>query len=121
MSILACKLYEEREEKEDNYLPLLCSVFGQENYDPALNENKAVAELVDDALEQLADSNYLGCLQRYVLEEHFLHGKSREEIGKEFMAHMDTLLNDLINPAIRFLRHPSRARELSRIVRKEVE
>ena len=118
MSLLASKLFEEREEKKANYLPLLCNIYGNDDYDPALNENEAVSAMANDNLCSLAESNPLGGLQMYVLEEYFLHGKSKEEIGKEIADNMDLLLTDLINPALRYLRHPDRAKALHSIVKK---
>lgn len=118
MSKLAVKLFEEREEKKENYLPLLNAVFGMNEYDPALNENPEFAEDVENALYALDQSGAFGLLQRYFVEEYFLQGKAKEEIGKEITAHMDLLLNDLEVSAIRFLRHPERAKPLLPYIRK---
>ena len=48
MSKLAVKLFEEREEKKENYLPLLNAVFGKNEYNPALNENSEFAAEVQE-------------------------------------------------------------------------
>ena len=112
MSKLAVKLFEEREEKKENYLPLLNAMFGKNEYDPALNENLDFAAEVRESLYALDQSGAFGLLQQYFIEEYFLHGKSKEEIGKEIAAHMELLLNDLENISIRFLRHPEQAKPL---------
>ncbi len=118
MSVTAAKLMEKnfdlRQEKKENYLPLLCAIFGNDNYNTDAPE---VAELVQAALDELEESSPLGSLQKYCLEEHFLFGKSKEEICKELCDHVDALFTDLVNPSIRYLRHPSRAKELRRIVK----
>ena len=80
MSKLAVKLFEEREEKKENYLPLINAVFGKNEYDPALNENPEFAAEVQDSLYALDQSSAFGLLQCYFVEEYFLHGKSKEEI-----------------------------------------
>ena len=118
MSKLAVKLFEEREEKKENYLPLLNAVFGKNEYDPALNENSEFAAEVQESLYALDQSGAFGLLQRYFVEEYFLHGKSKEEIGKEIAANMELLLSDLENTAIRFLRHPERAKPLLPYIKK---
>lgn len=117
MSKLAVKLFEERENQNEDYLPLLQAIFGKE-CDPALNENKEFCDAVQDVLCQLNESNPFGALQWYFLEEYFLHSKSKEEIGKEIAAHMDLLLSDLETTAIRFLRHPEQAKPLLAHIKK---
>ena len=122
MSDLAVKLYEESEKNEpvrEDYLPLLCAVFGADEFDPALNDNTDFADEVSDVLMELDDNGPLGLLQRYFVEEYFLHGKSKDEIGKEIAANMELLLKDLERSAIRFLRHPDRSRPLLTYIRKE--
>lgn len=122
MSDLAVKLYEESEKNEpvrEDYLPLLCAVFGADEFDPALNDNTDFADEVSDVLMELDDNGPLGLLQRYFVEEYFLHGKSKDEIGKEIAANMELLLKDLENSAVRFLRHPQRAKPLLPYIRKE--
>lgn len=111
MSKLAVKLFEERENQNKDYLPLLQALFGKE-CDPALNENKEFCDAVQDVLCQLNESNPFGALQWYFVEEYFLHGKSKEEIGKEIAKNMDLLLSDLEAAAIRFLRRPEQASTL---------
>lgn len=124
MSKLAVKLVEERANKEqkvphrDNYLPLLCALFGEKNYDPSLNMNANFQIEVEKALLELYESGTFGMLQHYFVEEYFLQGKSKEAIGKEISEHMDLLLSDLENTAIRFLRHPGRAEPLQAHIKK---
>ena len=124
MSKLAVELFEERENEErnvprmDNYLPLLRALFGEENYDPSLNKNANFQIEVEKALLEMGESNPFGLLQKYFVEEYFLQGKTKEEIGKEITAHMDLLLNDLEVSAIRFLRHPERAKPLQPYIKK---
>lgn len=122
MSDLAVKLYEESEKNEpvrEDYLPLLCAVFGADEFDPALNDNTDFADEVSDVLMELDDNGPFGLLQRYFVEGYFLHGKSKDEIGKEIAANMELLLKDLENNAVRFLRHPERAKPLLTYIRKE--
>lgn len=122
MSKLAVKLFEKREASEpvrENYLPLLCALFGANELDPALNENPDFSEEVSDILPELDDNGPFGLLQRYFVEEHFLHGKSKADIGKEIASNMDLLLQDLENSALRFLRHPRLAKPLLPYIRKE--
>jgi hypothetical protein len=118
MSKLAVKLFEEREEKKENYLPLIQAIFAESEYDSTLNENKEFTTAVQEVLCQLNESNPFGALQRYFVEEYFLHGKSKEEIGKEIAANMELLLSDLENTAIRFLHHPERAKPLQPHIKK---
>lgn len=122
MSDLAVKLYEESEKNEsvrEDYLPLLCAIFGANEFDPALNDNTDFADEVSDVLMELDDNGPFGLLQRYFVEEYFLHGKSKDEIGKEIAANMELLLQDLERSAIRFLRHPDQSRPLLTYIRKE--
>lgn len=122
MSDLAVKLYEESEKNEpvrEDYLPLLCAVFGADEFDPALNQNADFADEVSDVLMELDDNGPFGLLQRYYVEEHFLHGKSKADIGKEIANNMELLLQDLERSAIRFLRHPDQSRPLLTYIRKE--
>ena len=115
MSVLAAKLFEERELKEQkkaDYRSFLNTVLGEGQYDPALNENADFQQDVQETLMDLCESNPLGGLQWYVMEEHFIHGKSKEEIGKEIADNMDLLLQDLINSSARFIRHPKYSRVL---------
>lgn len=118
MSKLAVKLVAERANKErkvphmDNYLPLLCALFGEGTYDPSLNKNANFQIEVEKALLELGESGTFGMLQHYFVEEYFLRGKPKEEIGKEIAAHMDLLLSDLETAAIRFLRRPEQANVL---------
>ncbi len=124
MSKLAVKLVEERANKEqkvphmDNYLPLLCALFGEGTYDPSLNKNANFQIEVEKALLELGESGAFGMLQHYFVEEYFLQGKTKEAIGKEIAEHMDLLLSDLENTAIRFLRHPERAKPLLPYIKK---
>ena len=122
MSDLAVKLYEESEKNEpvrEDYLPLLCAVFGADEFDPALNDNTDFADEVSDVLMELDDNGPFGLLQRYYVEEHFLHGKSKADIGKEIANNMELLLQDLERSAIRFLRHPDLSRPLLTYIRKK--
>ena len=122
MSDLAVKLYEESEKNEpvrEDYLPLLRAIFGAKEFDPALNDNTDFADEVSDVLMELDDNGPFGLLQRYFVEEYFLHGKSKDEIGKEIAANMELLLQDLERSAIRFLRHPNQSRPLLTYIRKE--
>ena len=127
MSMLAVKLVEERANKKqnvyrmDNYLPLLCALFGEGTYDPSLNKNANFQMEVEKALLDLGESGTFGMLQYYFIEEYFLQGKSKKEIGKEITKHMDLLLSDLETTAIRFLRHPARSKVLAQYVKKEDE
>lgn len=118
MSKLAVKLFEEREEKKENYLPLIQAIFAESEYDSTLNENKEFTTAVQEVLCQLNESNPFGALQRYFVEEYFLHGKSKEEIDMEIAANMELLLSDLENTAIRFLRHPKQAKPLLPYIKK---
>ena len=118
MSKLAVKLFEEREEKKENYLPLLNAVFGKKEYDPALNQNTAFAEDVENALYALDQSSAFGLLQRYFVEEYFLHGRTKREIEMDIFAYLDLLVEDLENTAIRFLRHPEQAKPLLPYIKK---
>ena len=118
MSKLAVKLFEERETAKENYLPLVSAVFGEGIYDPALNENAEFTANTQDALCALGENGSFGLLQRYFAEEYFLHGKSKEEIGKEIAENMDLLLADLETAAIRFLRRPEQAKELAKYIGK---
>ena len=110
--MLAIKLFEERESQKENYLPLLAAIFGSKEYDPSLNENGEFAAAVQEMLYAMDESSEFGLLQRYFVEEYFLHGKSKEEIGKEIAAGMDRLLADLETSSIRFLRNPKQAKPL---------
>lgn len=115
MSILGCKLFEEREKKpevKNDYLPFIRSVFGEHFCDFAVNEDKDFAAEVEASLRKLSDSNPFGILQQYFMEEYFLRGKSREEIGKEICENVDCLLKDLENISIQFLRHPSHGKPM---------
>ncbi len=118
MSKLAVKLFDERENKNENYLPLLQAIFTEGEYDPALNENKEFSAAVQESLCQLNESNPFGALQWYFVEEYFLHGKSKEEIGKEIAENIDLLLEDLETAAVRFLRRPEYAKELAKYIQK---
>lgn len=122
MSDLAVKLFEETEKNEhvrEDYLPLLRSLFGDNEFDPALNDNTDFASEVSDVLMELDDNGPFGLLQRYFVEEYFLHGKSKADISQEIAAHMELLLKDLETGAVRFLRHPDRSRPLLPYIRKE--
>ena len=114
MSMLAIKLFNEREEKEDNVGPLLRAIYGEER-----NASEEAAVFLDKALMELDESNPFGLLQRYFVEEYFFHGKSKEQIGQEIADNMALLLNDLEHNSIRFLRRAPQVRELSRHLRKE--
>ena len=105
MSKLAVKLFEEQENKKENYLPLVKAIFGDKEYDASLNEDKAFVADVQEVLYALGESDALGMLQRYFAEEYFLHGKSKEEIGKE-------------TAAVRCLRRPEYAKELAQHIQK---
>lgn len=118
MSKLAVKLFDERENRSEDYLPLIQAILAEGKYDPSLNENKEFSAAVQESLCQLNESNPFGALQWYFVEEYFLHGKSKEEIGKEIAAHMDLLLSDLETTAIRFLRHPEQAKPLLAHIKK---
>ena len=113
MSSLAIKLYNEREDKQDNAAPLLKAIFGE-----AYNADAEANELLTEALMELDESGPFGLLQRYYVEEYFLHGKSREQIGQEIADNMDLLLLDLERSSIRFLRRPAQSRALSRHLRR---
>jgi hypothetical protein len=122
MSDLAVKLFEESEKNEpvrEDYLPLLRALFGANEFDPALNQNADFADEVSDVLMELDDNDPLGLLQRYFVEEYFLHGKSKADIGKEIAANIELLMKDLETSAVRFLRHPDRSRPLLPYIRKE--
>lgn len=115
MSVLAIKLFEERDKQSAapaDYLPFVRALFGDKEWDPGINEDPAVAEAVEDALCALNESNPTGALQWYFMEEYYLHGKSREQIGKEIAENMELLLRDLETEAIRFLRHPVNGKSL---------
>ena len=118
MSKLAVKLFEEQENKKENYLPLVKAIFGDKEYDTSLNEDKAFTTDAQEVLYALGESGALGMLQRYFAEEYFLHGKSKEEIGKEIADNIDLLLADLETAAIRFLRRPEYAKELAKYIQK---
>ena len=100
MSKLAVQLYKERGKSGrkvpvmDDYLPLLNAVFGIGEYDPTLNGNAKFQIEVEYALMKLGDNNPYGLLQQYFVEEYFLQGKSKEEIGQEIVRHIDLLLSD---------------------------
>lgn len=125
MSKLAVQLYKERGKSGrkvpvmDDYLPLLNAVFGMGEYDPTLNGNAKFQIEVEHALMKLGDNNPYGLLQQYFVEEYFLQGKSKEEIGQEIVRHIDLLLSDLESSALLFLRHPDRSRPLLPYIRKE--
>ena len=117
MSHLADKLFQERETQKENYIPLLKTLFGTDReYDPAVNENTALRDAVEDALYELDMDSPIGALQRYFVEEYYLHGKSKEEIGKAIAENMDLLLADMDSYIHRFLRHPSRGKAIAKSV-----
>lgn len=115
MSVLAIKLFEERDKQPEvsaDYLPFVRALFGDKEWNPGVNGDPAVAEAVEDALCALNESNPMGALQWYFMEEYYLHGKSREQIGKEIAENMELLLRDLEMESIRFLRHPANGKPL---------
>lgn len=118
MSKLAVKLFEEREEKKENYLPLIQAIFAESEYDSTLNENKEFTTAVQEVLCQLNESNPFGALQRYFVEEYFLHGRSKREIEMDIFTWLDLLVEDLENTSIRFLRHPKQAKPLLPYIKK---
>jgi hypothetical protein len=118
MSALAITLFENREDKNDHYQPLVRAIFPEAEYDSALDENREFTAAVQDVLCELNESNPFGALQWYFVEEYFLHGKSKEEIGKEIAENMDLLLKDLEISAIRFLRRPAQSRMLRTYIKK---
>ena len=118
MSKLAVKLFEEQENKKENYLPLVKAIFGNKEYDASLNENKVFIADAREALFALDESGAFGMLQRYFAEEYFLHGKSKEEIGKKIAENMDLLLADLETTSVRFLCHPEQAKALAKHIQK---
>ena len=123
MSLLACKLFEERENRpqvEKDYIPFARAVFGNYTYDTAMNQNESLADEVEDALFELGESNPFGFLQSYYMEERYLHGKTNEEIKAEIVAHMDIFLKDLENISIRFLRHPEQGKYMHNIVKQYI-
>ena len=119
MSKLAVKLYEKRDAAMENYVPLVNAVFGEGAYDPGLTGNAEYTAKAQEALYALGESGAFGMLQRYYAEEYFLHGKSKEEIGKEIAENIDLLLSDLETAAVRFLRHPEHAKLLRPCSNKE--
>lgn len=123
MSLLTCKLHEERENRpqvEKDYIPFACAVFGRYTYDSAMNQDAALADEVEDVLYALDMSNPFGALQRYYMEERYLHGKTNEEIKAALVDHMDLLLKDLERASIRFLRHPEQGKYMHSIVKQYI-
>ena len=119
MSNIAIKLFNENKSTEENYLHLLNRLFGTEDLDPKLNDDPGLADLVEDALYELDMSHPLGDLQHYVIKELYIHGKSKEEIGREIAENMALLLSDLENSAISFLRKPNQSKEIHNYLRKK--
>lgn len=118
MSKLAAKLFEERKPETENYLPLISAVFGDGAFDPVLNDNAEFATKAQDALCAMGESSAFGMLQRYYAEEYFLHGRSKEEIGKTIADNIDLLIEDLETTAVRFLRRPEYSKELAKYIKK---
>lgn len=107
MSSFAIKLYEEREknQQKDDHLALFEVIFGP------LPEEAISWEAVDrlqETLYELDDEGPYGMLQRYVLEEHYLHGRSLDSIAKDFISHIGAFLADLNTSGVRWLQHPGR-------------
>ena len=82
------------------------------------NENKEFTTAVQEVLCQLNESNPFGALQRYFVEEYFLHGRSKREIEMDIFPWLDLLVEDLENTSIRFLRHPEQAKPLQPYIKK---
>lgn len=121
MSKLAIKLFKERESKNNDYVSLIRGIFIGSELDPALNQDPEVAAAVEDAMYALDMNGTFGLLQRYFVEEHILHGKSKEEIGKELVANINLLVHDLEVSSLRFLRHPKCSRPLANIIKRQEE
>ena len=111
MSSLAVKLYKDREgrQQEENPIALFETIFGP------LPANAVSWEAVDrlqETLYELDDEGPYGMLQRYVLEEHYLHGRSLDSIAEDFISHIGALLKDLNTSGVRWLQHPSRVEKI---------
>lgn len=109
--MIATKLYEERENRpqtEPQYERLLESWFGQGNYDAvAATKDPAVISKMNESLEELGQSNWLGLLQQYVVEERFLYGKTDKEIADQISQHAELFVHQILNKSLRQLRHPN--------------
>lgn len=82
---LAEKLFANREKDtpaKNDCAALLKAVFA-ENIDASLNDNPELAEAVNEVLSRLSS------LERYCLEERFLHGKTLEQLTEEFREAID--------------------------------
>lgn len=68
-----------------DYAGLMDAIFGkrEEPFDAALNDNAEFKEAVEKALSTLNKLN------RYCVEERYLHGKSLEQLADEFRKNMD--------------------------------
>ena len=111
MSSLAVKLYKDREgrQQEENPIALFEAIFGP------LPANAISWEAVDqmqETLFEMGDTGPYGLLQRYVLEEHYLYGKTLDSIAEDFAKHIGTFVNELNTAGIRWLQHPGRVKEL---------
>ena len=110
MSHLIYKLSAEQTGTPENYENLVAAIFGDGAYP---QDNAQLSQAVNDVLCDLRESNPLGALQTYFVEQYFLCGKSKEAIGKEIADNMELLLSDLERTSLRFLRHPARSKALA--------
>lgn len=86
MQSLAEKLCADREKEapvKNNYTELLKAIFCKEDLDSSLNDDPQLAEAAIQALSSLGD------IEKYCLEERYLHGKPRSQLAEEFRRNLD--------------------------------
>lgn len=86
MQELAEKLCADREKEppvKNNYRLLLETIFFKEDLDRSLDDCAQLAEAVTQTLSALSD------IEKYCLEERYLHGKSQSQLAEEFRRNLD--------------------------------
>lgn len=88
-------LIAERDKKaplQKNYMELLRAIYDCGNIvDGALNENNDPEDVVKSLLSRIID------MDRYCIEEYYLHGRSVKDIADDFRDHHDEFMKELID------------------------
>ena len=109
MTELAIQLFEESEalgKREEELARLYRAVSAEKNDARCaafLKDEKAVGDMLC-ALNALDENGRLGALERWIIEELYLYGRSRDELAAQIGAHLDLLIKDLDHASLRDLR-----------------
>lgn len=107
MSKFAVTLFDQRQDRTEQQPDV--NALAQAVYSQPISKNAPLLPLLLSELDHGGDS---GLLQRYVLEEHYLYGRSIEDIAQDFAKLSKLLVEDLHTEGVRWLRHPNRAKAI---------